>query len=451
MVIKKLISSILILSVLLGYLTPTIAVYCKDSWQGKIIVKFEDSSIHYASNLQEAVNKYYGISCFEEFSQIDTSMYTYKLRTGVDAKKVVTFINTLSYVSFSQEDYPISVSYNYQDKHNYTPQDSLYVYQWGVNNFGQLIAQYGIEGVDINVSDCWKYTKGLPIVVVGILDTGIDIEHEDLADSIYCNWLEVPQNGIDDDRNGYVDDVHGWDFLNNDSTVYDSLLEDIHGTYVAGIVGAQHNEVGIVGISPNVRIIPLKFMDGKHGNTSDAIRAINYAKRMGVTIINCSWSGTEYNEALRFTMKNSNIMFVCSAGNSAMDVNQTPVYPASFSTSLSNVISVGSIDNRGGYDPISNYGQAIDVVAPGVNVISTIPQNGYIFGGGTSAAAPHVTGIICLMKSLNPFIQPKEIKNILKQNVVKDKQYVGKVSSGGRVDAYKSIYSMFFKKIGNGW
>jgi len=180
----------------------------------------------------------------------------------------------------------------------FKPQDPMFNLQWGLKNTGQDIdGQKGIPGIDINVMKAWQITKGSPDVVVGVLDTGIDISHQDLKKNIFVNKAEIPNNGIDDDKNGYVDDVNGWDFANDDKTVFDDEYLDAHGTHVTGIIAADDDKTGIIGVAPDVKVLPLKFIEAE-GLVSDVIEAIEYGKKMGVKIFNCSWAMEDYNKAL---------------------------------------------------------------------------------------------------------------------------------------------------------
>jgi|GEM_PF-557318 len=318
------------------------------------------------------------------------------------------------------------------------PADALFGQQWGLANTGQTVDyRTGTVGVDINALNAWEITQGASAVVVGVLDTGIDIGHSDLADNIYVNQGEVPGNGIDDDGNGYVDDCRGWDFANWDNSVYDGATADRHGTQVAGIIAAKADVAGIVGVAPNVKLLPLKFMSGSSGYTSDAIEAIEYARQMGVRLINCSFGGTEENPALYDAMAESGILFVCAAGNSGNDVATNPVYPACFD--LPNIISVAAIDNTGALAGFSNYGAAVDVAAPGVSILSTAPGGGYETTSGTSAAAAYVTGIAALLKSDLPQFTAGEIAARVKANAETAPALAGKVNSGGWADAYFAL------------
>ncbi len=162
------------------------------------------------------------------------------------------------------------------------------------------------------------------------MDTGIDFYHEDLKDNIYVNPGEIPGNGIDDDSNGYADDSTGYDFANDDDSVYDSATLDKHGTHVAGILAAKGNQVGICGVSPNIKILPAKFINGNSGYISDAIESIEYCIKMGASIINCSWGSPNDSELLRQVMEESGVLYVCAAGNSAWDTTHNKIYPACY-------------------------------------------------------------------------------------------------------------------------
>ncbi len=318
------------------------------------------------------------------------------------------------------------------------PADTYFNEQWGLYNNGQTVGgQAGLEGVDVNALQAWSLTQGSQSVVVGVMDTGIDINHPDLHSSIFVNPAEIAGNGVDDDGNGFIDDVNGWDFLNDDKTVYDSGAADVHGTHVAGIIAASADSQGIAGVAPKVRIMPLKFINDETGYTSDAIEAIEYAKLMGVKIVNCSWSGYDYNAALLDAMQNTDILFVCAAGNNGRNSSSMPNYPAGFD--IPNVLSVAALDNKGKLASFSNFGSNVQVAAPGVNILSTLPENSYGYMSGTSMAAPHVTGIAALLKSYRQEMLFVDIAARIKANAVPMQTLEGKVSSGGRADAYAAL------------
>lgn len=324
--------------------------------------------------------------------------------------------------------------------------EPFYDYQWGLKNNGQAIYAPGIAGVDTNIENAWTITTGTQEVLVGVLDAGIDINNYDIKDNIYVNTAEIPDNGIDDDHNGYIDDVNGWDFYHEDNSVFDSFEEDSHGTFMASIIGSSKNDFGMVGVCQKVRIVPLKFMstvDG--GSTVDAIRAIEYASSLGVKVINCSWAGTEYNHALKAAMRHSNILFVCASGNQGKDIDASPMYPACFN--IGNVISVGAIDNQGNIADYSNYGKKnVDVLAPGDGIMGQLPGNMYMLSGGTSAAAPFVTGEAALIYSLKPDLKGSKVADYIIKNVTKDKENYKQIKSRGRIDIYKALMYVLEKE-----
>ncbi|MGE5474544.1 MAG: S8 family serine peptidase [Ignavibacteriales bacterium] len=327
---------------------------------------------------------------------------------------------------------------NYKLTPTTVPSDARFAEQWALSNSGQEIeGQTGRSGVDINAITAWNTTTGSSSVVIGVLDTGIDINHEDLSNNIYTNTNEIPNNGIDDDANGYIDDVYGWDFVNSDNTVYDSSSYDSHGTSMAGIIAASSNNTGICGVAPSVKILPLKFISGESGYTSDAIDAIEYASSMGVKIINCSFGSEDNNLALKDAMQNSGILFVCAAGNSGTDTSIQPIYPAAFD--ISNVISTAAINNIGARASFSSFGSNVDVAAPGENILCTLPGNSYGMMSGTSAATAHVTGIAALIQSYFPTMSIGDIKSRIEDNVVVCQTLQGKVATNGRVDANAAL------------
>jgi subtilisin family serine protease len=266
----------------------------------------------------------------------------------------------------------VQPNYIYQDE-NFTL-DSREGELWGLENFGQTIEnQTGVTDVDIDIKDAWNITQGSSNVVVGVIDSGIDINHPELKNNIWVNTGEIPNNNIDDDRNGYIDDVNGWDFYNNDNTVFDEKDSDKHGTHVAGIIGASLNNSGIVGVSPKVKIMPLKFIGPYGGDTIAAIKAIQYAKNKGVKLLNASWGGGDYDQALKDAVDSSNSLFIVAAGNEDNNNDINKMYPASFDSS--NILSVAAVDNQGYVADFSNYGMnSVHVAAPGVNILSTVPR-----------------------------------------------------------------------------
>ncbi len=231
-------------------------------------------------------------------------------------------------------------------------------------------------------------------VLVAILDTGIDITHPDLADYVYINSGEIPDNGIDDDGNGYIDDIKGWNFTENSGVVYDEKLglKQAHGTHIAGIIAGLSNADD--NLTPNdvVEILPLKVFSNGTAYTSDIITAINYAEKMGAKIVNCSFGSTDNNPALKEAMKSSDMLFTCSVGNARSDLEETPVYPACFE--MNNILSVTSTNDDGGLSYFSNYSKnLVDVAAKGRDINSTLPGGKHGLQNGTSMSTAIVSRV----------------------------------------------------------
>ncbi|WP_165886813.1 S8 family serine peptidase [Scopulibacillus darangshiensis] len=268
-----------------------------------------------------------------------------------------------------------SIQPNYKYKPLATTDEPLFNKQWALENNGQSInAQKGAENVDLDAVKAWDITKGSEDVIVADIDTGVDINHPDLKDSIWTNKGEIPDNGTDDDGNGYIDDVHGWDFYNRDNTVYDKKQGDDHGTHVTGILAASENGKGVVGIAPRIKVMPLKFLGPQGGTSAMAIDAIAYAKKMGARIINASWGSGPNDPALKTAIENSGMLFVTAAGNYGWNIDDKPSYPASFDSP--NILSVAAVDNSGKLASYSNYGaNSVDIAAPGTDIMSTVPAS----------------------------------------------------------------------------
>ncbi len=398
----------------------------------QLIVKFKDESR--AESVTQSVYRGLHLKKLSRVNKVNsTGLSVYKIDEPGRLDEIIDEFDKSEEVLYVQPNYRYqSVSVTSEV---YDPEfDS----QWGLYNVGQAVCgQTGTPGMDIKAIDAWNITRGNGSVLVGVLDTGIDTGHEDLRDSIYINPGEIPGNGIDDDHNLAVDDISGYDFYNYDTSVCDSVYDDGHGTHVAGIIAAGANDKGIMGVAPEVKIVPLKFMQGGEGYTLDAVIAIEYAKASGIKIINCSWGSLNYDEALYDEMLTSRITFICSAGNGGGDTGQAPFYPACFG--LPNIVSVAAADSRGQPAVFTNYGSGISVAAPEVNILSTIPGDNYGYMSGTSMAAAFVTGTAALIKSYEPDITANELAERLRTTVSSVAALSGAVSSGGMVNAYNAL------------
>lgn len=318
---------------------------------------------------------------------------------------------------------------NYIYRINKLPNDPGLSELWGLKNDAQ---KGGRAGIDIGAEKAWDIETGSDKVVVAVIDTGVDYTHPDLAENIWTNEAELNgQAGVDDDNNGYVDDIHGYDFANKDG---DPIDDHGHGTHCSGTIGARGNDgKGIVGVNWNVKIMGVKFLtaDGS-GTLEDAILAINYATKMGAMIESNSWGGGGFTQALKDVIQEAeskNVLFVAAAGNNSSDNDETPSYPASYD--VPNVVSVAAIDNSGALAYFSNYGaKTVHVAAPGVDVYSTVKDGGYDTYSGTSMATPHVAGIAALLKAHNANMNYKQIKETIMNSAVKLGTVRSKVVSG---------------------
>jgi subtilisin family serine protease len=282
--------------------------------------------------------------------------------------------------------------------------------QWALNNTGQNVLTFnGAPDVDLNVPEAWEITTGDSNLVVAVIDDGVDISHPDLTARRWVNPGEIAGNHIDDEGNGFIDDVNGWDFCNVDNTVHDDDTA-AHGTHVAGSIAASANGIGIAGVAPSVKIMAVKFLPddpeaaptGDCGTDSGAAKAIAYAYENGARIINASWGGYGDSQALSDAIGAApDALFVAAAGNDNVDNDVTPFYPASFA--LPNVLSVAAIHNEGHLTSFTNYGAAtVDLSAPGEDILSTVPGDFWAYASGTSMAAPHASGVAALAASANP-------------------------------------------------
>lgn len=310
---------------------------------------------------------------------------------------------------------------------------------WGLRNTGQ---DGGVAGVDINVVPAWEIETGQSDVIVGVVDSGIRFTHNDIADNMWINEDEIPDNGIDDDGNGVVDDVYGVDAIARAGNPDD---RNDHGTHVAGTISATaFNDEPHVGVSYGSRLMGLKFLNNLgFGSTSDAIFAIDYGVANGAQILNNSWGGGPRSEALFQTIEAANeagVLFIAAAGNSALDNDIANTYPANYD--VPNVISVAAVDRRGELASFSNFGaKSVDLGAPGVDIYSATAgsDSSYDSFSGTSMAAPHVAGVAALIKSRNPQASVLEMRARLLNSVRPLESLDGKTVTGGMVDAEAAL------------
>lgn len=308
--------------------------------------------------------------------------------------------------------------------------------QWGLDNG---------SSTDIDAPEAWTRSIGRrengPIIAV--IDTGVDTNHPDLKDNLWVNPREIPGNGIDDDGNGVIDDVHGFDAYFQDGEPEDG---NGHGTHCAGIIGATgNNRRGITGVNWQTRIMPVKIFDNgdKPKTSSSAIlRGIAYATNNGARLTSNSWGGPSYRSAVQRAFSSSRAFHLMGAGNDSQDNDEKPFYPASYRTN--NSLSVAAVDRRGNLSDFSNYGdQTVDLAAPGSSIYSTLPGGRYGTRSGTSMATPFVTGVAGLLLSAAPRLSNNQLRSLILRGVVPKTDLQGKTTTGGVVNADRSLDLLF--------
>ncbi|ROR31404.1 subtilisin family serine protease [Mobilisporobacter senegalensis] len=402
----------------------------------EIIINYKDTIDHPDSNKTLASINDEGIS---ELS--DTSIIV-ELKNKSDLSEAIDILEADENIA--------SIQPNYVYKTNAISEEPYYSLQWALENKGVFVDQFGTSSridLDMNVSDIPDDFTWNREVIVAVIDTGIANTHEDLKDSMWINPMEIAGDGIDNDSNGFVDDIYGWNFYSDSNVVYNRRTLDDHGTHVAGIVAASQNKYGIAGVASfaNVKIMTLQALGGSEGSgsTESIIKGIQYAEKMGASICNIS-AGTYNNDiALQNSIKKSKMLFVVAAGNGdddnkGLNNDTTPIYPASFN--LDNIISVANLTCNGTLHPSSNYGiNSVDIAAPGTSIWSTLAGNRYGYLSGTSMAAPMVTGVAALIYSHYDKITLTQVKAIILNSVKEVDGLNNKISSGGIPDAFAAL------------
>lgn len=305
-------------------------------------------------------------------------------------------------------------------------------------------------GVDINAKKMWKLLKNQTSqeeIVVAVIDTGVDYMHDELADIQWINRAEVDSNGIDDDNNGFVDDIYGWSFVDN-KPFEASAVESNHGTICAGIIAAKHNGKGIEGVTrnSNIKIMSVEVLASEHsigeGTVQHVVEGISYAEENGADICNLSFSTEKDSEELYNAIKFSKMLFVVSAGNNnsmlRINIDKRKNYPGSYM--LDNLITVGNMTEEGKLARGSNYGKlSVDVMAPGTRIYCISDDQMYGYVSGTSFSAPIVTGIAANIFSVNNSVSPEQVKRIICNTVNQTGNLYDKCSSGGYVNGAKAI------------
>jgi serine protease len=354
-----------------------------------------------------------------------------KLR-GKSVKDALELLNKNPAVAYAEP--------NYVWTEALVPSDPAFGDLWGLNNTGQA---GGTADADIDATEAWDVTTGSRDVIIAVIDGGVDYTHPDLADNMWQNPGEIAGDGIDNDGNGYIDDIFGIDTANGDT---DPMDLGGHGTHVAGTIGAVGgNGIGVTGVNHEVSIIACKFLDGGTGSTAGAIECIDYLtglKNAGVDIraSNNSWGGGGFSQALQDSITvagQADILFVVAAGNAGTDNDVAPAYPASYDND--SILAVAST-NRNDGDSTYSYGlESVDIAAPGTSIVSTYLNDGYASLSGTSMATPHVAGAAALIWSINPSLTALEVKQLLMDTGDANTWADGRTVSGKRLNANNAL------------
>lgn len=300
---------------------------------------------------------------------------------------------------------------------------------WGLQNLER-------PGQDISAVSAWEIQHGGGGPLVAVLDSGCDYNHPDLDANVWRNPGEIAANGIDDDGNGVVDDLRGYNAARKTG---DPMDDRSHGTHVCGTIGAVgNNGQGVVGVNWHAQLMPVKFLEGGYGDTADAIEGLLYADKMGARLTSNSWGGVNYSQALYDVLASSPALHVCAAGNDHANNDVATVYPAGYD--LPNVLAVAATDSQDQLASFSNYGATtVHVAAPGDKIFSTMPGNQLGYKSGTSMATPHVSGLASLIATEYPDISNAALKDRLVFGTDRLPALEGRVVSGGRINAARAL------------
>jgi hypothetical protein len=409
----------------------------------RIIVRF-DSGVS-PTQMQSIVPG----AVFENELNIVPGTRVVNLPAGINVENALDRFRASNFVRYAEPSY-------YRTLQQTFPNDPQFSGLYGLHNTGQ---GGGVADSDIDAPEAWDLTTGSSSFIVAVFDTGIDFNHPDLAANVWVNPGEIPGNSIDDDGNGLVDDIRGWNWNFNNNNVTDT---NGHGTHVSGTIGAVgNNAVGVAGVNWNVKIMMMKIFEGSSGYAGDAavVSAINYVINKGVKVSNHSWGGGPFSQVLLdgiTAARNAGHLFIAAAGNFSSNNDASPFYPASYN--LDNIISVAASTNTDGRASFSSWGlTSVDLAAPGDNVLSTWPTalitSGYNTISGTSMSTPHVVGVAALAWSFSPSSSYQQIRQAIFAGVDPNNAFrtdgPNPVATGGRLNALKTLQQLGLSVTGS--
>jgi subtilisin family serine protease len=353
------------------------------------------------------------------------------LRQGADARAVIARYRQSRLVEAVESDHWFTIAA--------TPDDPFYAdgTQWNLNNVGQ---NGGVVDADIDAPEAWETYNSASNIIVAVIDTGARLTHEDLSANLWNNPGEIPGNGVDDDLNGFVDDVHGINTIAQSGDPSDDIG---HGTHVAGILGAVgNNGKGIAGVCWGVRLMICKFLNNDGGSESDLIQCLDYARSMGARVINCSFVSPDFSTILSnafWNLRSAGIVVVAAAGNGGTDNDLAPQYPASFK--IDNLIAVTATTQTDGFAGYNYGANSVHLAAPGYQIYSTSIgyDAAYVYLSGTSMAAPHVSGAAALLLARFPSDDYRSIIARVINSVDPLSSLAGRCTTGGRLNLSKAL------------
>ncbi|MBF0360225.1 MAG: S8 family serine peptidase [Oligoflexia bacterium] len=439
-----------------------------------IIIKVKEGKFN-LNSLFLMQNKF-GIKIERKINSLDNNLYLAQTLANKSMFDVLKKLNTSPMIEIAEPNYVVSLVDNGKfnvvnvnenqmiraaELHNQDayaspyadaiPNDPMFNKLWGLQNLGNNAPadestegpslMKGVAGADIDALRAWEITKGDRKIKIASIDTGVDYNHPDLKANMWVNTAEL--NGkpsVDDDGNGYIDDIYGYDFASKDG---DPMDEHNHGTHTVGTIAAVHNNgIGVAGVMANASIVAIRFLDANGSGTLEAaIEAIDYATKLNVDIMSNSWGGGGFTQTLKDAIdraKDKGIVFVAAAGNSSSDNDSSPQYPATYD--CANIVSVAAHNVNDALSSFSCYGKrTVHVVSPGEAILSTVRSGQYATYSGTSMATPHMSGIVGLLLSKEGRMNHDVLRDRLLATSVPVPAYKSKVKSKGRINAYNVL------------
>lgn len=412
---------------------------------GELIVKVKPSALLKSqSEIFDAGR--FGILEIKPF-ETKADLFVVKLKSDDQTAQFMEAAATNPNLVYAEPNYILRITGKRDNEAENIPTDSDFGLLWGMKNTGQKDAAgtEGKVGADIGAAKAWALTTGNKEISVAVIDTGVDYNHTELKNNIFVNTAEIAGNGIDDDANGFIDDIHGWNFAGVSTN--DPMDDNEHGTHCSGTIGAGGNDGNkIAGVTWNVRILPVKFLTGGgSGTLADAVKSIQYATKMKVNVMSNSWGGGGFTQTMFDAIKeaqDAGILFIAAAGNDSQNSDNSPHYPAGYQ--LDNVFAVAATTNLDTLASFSTYGKrTVHIAAPGHKIYSSVPKDGYDTFSGTSMATPHVSGAAALLWGTDTHMTYAQVK----ERLMKSRDFIPsltrKVASSGRLNVYNAIMGIY--------